>query len=174
MLPINLEPHALDPLIAEVIAAHEARAKEKRIKLEHVLNPDLPVVLVGREPMLQVFTNLIGNALAYAPRGGRVRVRSEISEHNHRPHIAVHVHNDGPPIPEEDLPHIFERFYRGKQAQHSGEPGTGLGLAISKEIVEGHGGNLQVSSVRGRGTTFSVQLPFDRRRPRQAAVRHRT
>jgi PAS domain S-box-containing protein len=174
LLPIRLEPHALDPLIAEVIAAHEARAEEKRLKLEHVLNPDLPVVLVGREPMLQVFTNLIGNAVAYAPRGGRVRVRSEISEHNHRPHIAVHVHNDGPPIPEEDLPHIFERFYRGKQAQRSGEPGTGLGLAISKDIVEGHEGNLQVSSGRGRGTTFSVQLPFDRRRPRQAAVRHRT
>ena len=74
--------------------------------------------------------------------------------------MAVRFHNDGPAIPEEDLPHLFRRFYRGRTAHDSGEPGTGLGLAICKEIVERHGGQIDVTSSTGDGTTFEVWLPL--------------
>ncbi|MCJ7512186.1 MAG: GAF domain-containing protein, partial [Anaerolineales bacterium] len=78
VLPLDFQPHALDPLIAEVMAAHEARAQARGVALKHELNPALPVALVSREQILQVFTNLIGNAVAYTPPGEEVAVCSEI------------------------------------------------------------------------------------------------
>ncbi len=163
VLPLDFQPHALDPLIAEVIAAHEARASAKGIQLSHELNPTLPVVLVSREQILQVFTNLVGNALAYSPPGGQVAMCSEIWLEDGQARVAVRVRNEGPPIPAEDLSRIFERFFRGKTAQQTGEPGTGLGLPISREIVERHGGTIDVSSTAAEGTTFTVWLPADSR-----------
>ncbi|MCJ7513472.1 MAG: sensor histidine kinase, partial [Anaerolineales bacterium] len=125
--------------------------------------PALPVALVSREQILQVFTNLIGNAVAYTPPGEEVAVCSEIWLEDGRARVAVRVRNDGPPIPAEDLPRIFERFYRGKTAQQTGEPGTGLGLPISRQIVERHGGRIEASSTEAEGTTFTVWLPADGR-----------
>jgi PAS domain S-box-containing protein len=163
VLPLDFQPHALDPLIAEVIAAHEARATAKGIRLAHELNPTLPVVLVSREQIAQVFTNLVGNAIAYTPPGGQVAMCSEIWLEDARRQVAVRVRNDGPPIPAEDLPRIFERFFRGRTAQQTGEPGTGLGLPISREIVERHGGRIEVVSSETDGTVFTVWLPADSR-----------
>ena len=163
MLPLDFQPHALDPLIAEVIAAHEVRGQAKGVRLSHELNPTLPVVLVSREQILQVFTNLVGNAIAYTPPGGTVAMCSETWLEDGRARVAVRVRNDGPPIPAEDLPRIFERFYRGRTAQQAGEPGTGLGLSISREIVERHGGRIEVASSQAEGTVFSVWLPADGR-----------
>ncbi len=161
VLPLDFQPHALDPLIAEVIAAHEARAQAKGVQLTHELNPTLPVVLVSREQIQQVFTNLLGNAIAYTPSGGQVAMCSEIWLEDGRAQVVVRVHNDGPPIPAEDLQRIFERFFRGRTAQQTGEPGTGLGLPISREIVERHGGRIEVASNEAAGTVFSVWLPTD-------------
>jgi GAF domain-containing protein/CheY-like chemotaxis protein len=158
-LPLEAEPHALNPLIAEVVAAHAARASAKLLRIQHEPDPRLPVVWVDRAEIQQVFTNLVANAVAYSPRGGIVEVRGEQKEHRGRPHVAVSVHNDGPPIHRDDLPHLFERFFRGRNASHNGEPGTGLGLAICKEIVERHQGWIEVDSQEGAGTTFTVWLP---------------
>ena len=163
VLPLDFQPHALDPLIAEVIAAHEARARAKGIRLTHELNPALPVVLVSREQISQVFTNLVGNAIAYTPPDGQVAMCSETWLEDGRAQVAVRVRNDGPPISAEDLPRIFERFFRGRTAQQMGEPGTGLGLSISREIVERHGGRIEVTSSESEGTLFTVWLPADSR-----------
>jgi PAS domain S-box-containing protein len=163
VLPLDFQPHALDPLIAEVVAAHEARARTKGVHLAHELNPTLPVVLVSREQIAQVFTNLVGNAIAYTPAGGQISLCSEIWIQDGQAKVAVRVRNDGPPIPAEDLPRIFERFFRGRTAQQTGEPGTGLGLSISREIVERHGGRIEVTSTRAEGTVFTVWLPADGR-----------
>jgi signal transduction histidine kinase len=163
VLPLDFQPHALDPLIAEVIAAHEARAQAKGVRLHHELNATLPVVMVSREQIAQVFTNLVGNAIAYTPPGGTVAMCSEIWLEDGKARVAVRVRNDGPPIPPEDLPRIFERFYRGRTAQQTGEPGTGLGLSISREIVERHGGRIEVASSQAEGTVFTVWLPADGR-----------
>jgi signal transduction histidine kinase len=142
-----------------VAAAHRARAEAKGIRLIHEPDPDLPAAWVSREQIVQVFTNLVSNAVAYTPEGGTVLVSTRGTRAHGRRHLVGRVHNSGPPIPAEDLAHIFERFYRGRTARFSGEPGTGLGLAISKDIVERHQGWIEVESNASVGTTFSVWLP---------------
>jgi len=159
VLPVDLEAHALDPLLAEVVAAHMAKAVSKGIRLSHETNDHLPVVTISRERIAQVFNNLLANALAYGQRGGTARVSSRLAEVDGRQFVAVTVFNDGPPIDPADLPHVFERFYRGQAARESGEHGTGLGLAISREIIELHHGWIEADSSRDDGTTFSVWLP---------------
>ncbi len=158
--PHGLEPHVLDALIAEILTAHQARAKDKSIAMSHELNPEIPLVPISWDQMAQVFNNLVSNALAYTYSGGSVTISSELKEVADNHHVAVHVHNSAPPIPPEDLPHIFERFYRGKVGRESDEPGTGLGLSICKEIVELHQGCIEVSSDEERGTVFTVYLPM--------------
>jgi len=160
---LEVEPHALDPLIAEVVAAQIVRATAKAVRFVHEPNPDLPVVWVSRPEIQQVLTNLVTNAVSYSPPGAEVEVRTDRREFQGQPYITAQVHNAGPPISAEDLPHIFERFYRGRNAHLGGEPGTGLGLAICKEIVERHQGWIEAESVEGRGSTFTVWLPL---RPR--------
>jgi two-component system phosphate regulon sensor histidine kinase PhoR len=105
----------------------------------------------------QVLFNLLDNALIYTPQGGTVRV------HTTRNHIGntvvVTVADNGIGIPENDLPRVFERFYRVDKARSRVQGGTGLGLAIVKHIVENHGGHVKVESESGKGTTFTVTLP---------------
>lgn len=167
-LPMEFEPHALDPLIAEVITAHAPRAAAKRMRVEHEPNPTLPVAPISRPQMAQVLTNLVANALAYSPPGSVVRLTAERRRAGRRAGVAIRVHNTGEPIPAHDLPRVFERFFRGANARASGESGTGLGLSICKEIVERHGGAIEAESSPSAGTTFTVWLPAagDRRRPR--------
>jgi signal transduction histidine kinase len=157
--PLETEPHPLDPLIAEVIAAHAARASAKEVRFMYEPGPAMPVVWVSRPQIQQVFTNLVANAVAYSPPGGAVEVRAEPQDHRGQDYVMVQVHNGGPAILPEDLPHLFERFYRGRNARLQGEPGTGLGLSICKEIVERHRGWIEVESRDAAGTTFTVWLP---------------
>ena len=109
--------------------------------------------------MHQVLSNLVGNAVAYTPPGGRVDLGTARQEVGGKEFVGAEVHNTGAVISPEDMSHLFERFYRGAVGRDSGEPGTGLGLAISKEIVERHHGWIEVESSDVAGTTFSVWLP---------------
>ncbi len=154
------ELHVMDALIAEVIDSQQARAEAKNILLQHELNPEIPAIMVNREQMIQVITNLMGNALSYTPLGGEVLLSSEYLNAREEPHISLRVYNNGPVIPSEDQAHLFERFYRGKTGRDSGEPGTGLGLAICKEIVEQNSGWIEVESDTELGTSFTIFLPF--------------
>jgi signal transduction histidine kinase len=92
-----------------------------------------------------------------------VEIRAVERDHRGEAHISIEVHNGGPAIEPEDMAHLFERFYRGRNARLHGEPGTGLGLAICKEIVERHQGWIEVESLTDMGTTFAIWLPV---RPR--------
>ncbi len=113
---LDLEPQVLDALIAPVTASQVARAHLKQIDLRHEPNPNVPLVSVALGPMVQVLTNLIGNAVNYAPAGAVVTVSTRIDEARGGRYAAIRVHNTQPAIPEEDLPHLFERFYRGHAA----------------------------------------------------------
>lgn len=163
---LDFEPQVLDALIAEVMASHEARAHLKQIDLRHEPDPNMPLVSVAHGPMVQVLTNLIGNAVSYAPAGAVVTVGTRVDAARGARFAAVRVHNSQPAIPPEDLPHLFERFFRGRTGLESGEAGTGLGLAICKEIVERHHGWIDVESDPAKGTAFSVWLPLDNETPR--------
>jgi PAS domain S-box-containing protein len=159
-LKLNRELRALDPMLAEVVSAHRVRAQAKGIDLTLEPNPEVPAIWVGYQQMIQVFNNLVGNAVAYTPSGGHVTLTSLVRE---RPEggreIGARVWNDGPPIPAEDMPKLFQRFYRGKTGRESGESGTGLGLAICEEIVGRHAGRIEVQSTPDDGTSFTVWLP---------------
>jgi len=144
-----------------VLAVHAARAEAKNLTLRHETNLAGVRVPVERAQMLQVFTNLVGNAVAYTPPGGHATISSELADIGNTAGVTVFFANDGPLIPEEDFPHLFQRFYRGHTAHDSGEPGTGLGLAICREIVERHGGQIDVASEPVLGTRFSVWLPLN-------------
>jgi len=154
------ELHVMDALIADVIDSQHARAEAKNFLLQHELNPGVPAVVVNREQMIQVITNLMSNALSYTPPGGHVLLSSERINTQKEPHIAMRVFNNGPVIPPEDRVHLFERFYRGQTGRDSGEPGTGLGLAICKEIVERHSGWIEFESDAEVGTSFTIYLPL--------------
>ncbi|MCC7358955.1 MAG: GAF domain-containing protein [Anaerolineales bacterium] len=158
--PLKRELFLLDDLLSEVLTLHAARAEAKHLTLRHVRNASNLSVPVDRGQIIQVFTNLIGNAVAYTPLGGHAKVTSSAEWLGNAPGVRVWFTNNGPAIPPEDLPHLFRRFYRGRTAHDSGEPGTGLGLAICREIVERHGGQIDVESTAEQGTTFTVWLPL--------------
>jgi signal transduction histidine kinase len=115
-----------------------------------------PLSLDGKQ-ISRVFANIIGNAVKFTPRRGSIRVASELQDD----HVVIEVTDTGIGIPTEELPNIFNKYFRAAGAQ--GFKGTGLGLTISKAIVEAHGGSIDVESEAGRGSRFSVVLPLQSR-----------
>ena len=103
----------------------------------------------------QVLTNLLSNAIKYSPHGGKVVVRGRAEPDQ----VVISVSDEGPGIATPELPHVFERFYRGASGLTKRVKGTGLGLFLAKAVVEAHGGRIWVISPAGQGTTFSFTLP---------------
>lgn len=153
---IAVEPRSepVEPLMREACSALEHAAGAKAIRLTCEPEDDLPRVRADRDRLLQVFGNLIGNALKFTPEGGEVRVRA-VRDGNQ---VRFSVSDTGPGIDEQDLPHVFDRFW---QAQRAREGGAGLGLAIVRGIVLAHGGEIRAESEVGRGSTFSFTLPAE-------------
>lgn len=149
------EPVQLDDVIEMVVAGLRPLATERSIWLTYSINA--PVPMLGDQTRLkQVFFNLLDNAIAYTPDGGTIRV-SLVTDGTH---AEVTVSDTGIGIPAEDLPHVFERFYRAEDARTRNHEGTGLGLAIAQKVVQAHQGRIAVSSTLGEGTTFQVILPL--------------
>jgi two-component system phosphate regulon sensor histidine kinase PhoR len=120
-----------------------------------VLLPDLPEVLIDRERIQQVITNLVHNAIKFTPPGGKAVVSTETKVDA----VLVSVADTGAGIAREHLPRVFERFFKVDKARSEG--GTGLGLAIAKHIVQAHGGAISADSQEGKGSTFSFSLPLN-------------
>lgn len=132
--------------------------EEKRITLENRIDPDIPLVLIDRNRLVEVFINLIGNGIKFTPPGGKITVDSRgLTEK--RDYLKIVVTDTGVGISPEDLPKIFDRFYQGGRTQTGLITGTGLGLAITKEIVEGHQGFIHAESKFGSGASFVFTLP---------------
>ncbi|MEW6566881.1 MAG: GAF domain-containing protein [Chloroflexota bacterium] len=150
----------LERLVEEVLENHRPAFQEKSLDLQFSME-SRPVVSANRNQLIQVLTNLLSNALRYTPPGGWVRVTlTELQAVEGGRMAALAVQDSGQGIPEEDLPFIFERFYRGTLARNSNTPGSGLGLAIVREILERHAGQVRVTSRLGEGSTFTVLLPL--------------
>jgi signal transduction histidine kinase len=155
IFPLDMRDGDLrDPTQAVVQALSEV-AVARGIGLESFV-PGEPVELrFDRERIVQLLTNLVGNALKFTPRGGGVSVRL-LAE----PDVAtIEVRDSGPGIPADELPRIFDRFYRGTNTGDARASGSGLGLAIVRSIVDMHGGEIDVASVVGEGTVFRITLP---------------
>ncbi len=115
-----------------------------------------PVIIRGdRIRIEQILINITSNAIKYTPDGGRISLRL----HDLGDRAEITITDNGVGIPAEDIPHLFERFYRVEKARSSDKGGTGLGLAIAREFAAAHGGDIRVSSIVGKGTTFTVTLP---------------
>lgn len=158
-LRLNKHPLDLAALVRHQVEVAQMRAREKGITLETDLKvPSLPV-LGDEDRLAQILTNLLENALTHTPSGGSIRVEGAVeTDGTGKEWVVLHVVDTGKGIPEEDIPHIFERFYRGDKSR-SGRQGSGLGLAIVKELVEAHGGHIKVQSVVGLGTRFTIYFP---------------
>lgn len=145
----------LGSVLLEVMQQMNVLAKGRvRLKLSSI---DQAIVNGDRDRIKQVFLNLISNAITYTPKNGTVEVNLEKKEFE----VIFSVRDNGAGISAEDLPHIFERFYRGdKSRKHTATSGFGLGLSIAKWITEKHGGKIEVESQVAQGTTFRVYFPL--------------
>jgi len=154
---VQFAPVKLNDLVEQVVDAHQVSAEDAGLLLTFAPADGLPPVTGERNQLAQVITNLIANAINYTS-SGRVDVSTSLAED--RKQICLQVKDTGKGIVAVDLPHLFERFYRGTDVGQSDIPGTGLGLAIVKEIVALHEGQIDVESKEGEGTTFGIWLPY--------------
>ena len=142
-------------LVTRTVSRFQPRAMKEGITLTLDIDGDIPPLNVDVNYIDQVISNLIDNAIKYTPSGGKVEVKVEDTEKA----VKVSVKDTGIGIAKEDLPRIFERFYRGEKSRNLSLGGIGLGLSIVKHIVEAHGGKVGVESEIGKGSTFYFTLP---------------
>jgi len=159
-LRLSTSPLDLVSVVRETVGLFQARAQERAVSLRLDAPPSLPPIPMDRDRMTQVVGNLVENALRYVPKGGAVTVRVV----GHPREVEVAVLDDGPGVPADDLPHLFDRFWRGDRARRRVTGGSGLGLAIARSLVEAHGGRIWAESVEGQGSTFTFTLPVSAER----------
>lgn len=145
----------LNQLVRRISRQYEPMLAGRQLVLTHQLDPAGPWVQGDADMLTQVIVNLLGNAINYTQVGGTIRLATLAAED----HVTLSVSDNGPGIPAADHENIFKRFYRGSAGKESNAPGTGLGLAIVKEIVEQHGGAIELQSEAGAGATFNIMLP---------------
>jgi len=153
------QPVDFNYLVQQVVTLHKPRAQSKQLKLTFTPTSGLPPAWGEPNQLTQIVTNLLDNALNYTAQGS-IQVTTALWQNGVHPEIELCVSDTGMGIPQEDLPHIFERFYRGSQIDREAMVGTGLGLGIVSEIVSLHNGRINVSSTPNQGATFTVRLPI--------------
>jgi signal transduction histidine kinase len=158
-LPLRREVVDIGELLADVRTSFSGQAEAAGLDLQVALEGHPPSISgdVGR--LEQVLNNLVGNAVRHTPAGGSIVLRAQGTGHG----VRILVQDTGEGLSAEDLPYIFDRFWRGdKSRSRARGTGSGLGLAIARQLVEAHGGHIAVQSKPGEGTTFVVELPRDR------------
>lgn len=153
---LSLEPVDLNYLAEDTINQLGPQIERQELNAELKLAADLPLVQADRLRMRQVFVNIVHNAIKFTPPGGSITLTTRA----HNGSAVVDISDTGVGIARDDLPHVFERFYKAERVR-SGGTGTGMGLAIAKHVVEAHGGRIRVWSEEGRGSTFSFSLPLE-------------
>jgi signal transduction histidine kinase len=154
-LSVEPRPHPAGTLLRTAGDLLRPLAEAAGLEFQSDCPEDTPAVRADADRILQLFSNLVGNAVKFTPAGGRVWVGLEAGDGEVRFHVA----DTGPGIPPDQLPYVFEQFW---QARRAGRHGAGLGLAISQGIAEAHGGRIWVESREGEGTTFFFTLPVER------------
>jgi two-component system sensor histidine kinase VicK len=130
-------------------------AKQKNQTLVFDGDIDIPVIMGDKDRIEQVIVNILSNAIKYTPEGGKIEIKIAKEEDS----VVIKVSDTGLGIPKEDLPRLFERFYRVDKARSRMLGGTGLGLSIAKQIVEAHKGTIKIQSEYGQGTQVFISLP---------------
>lgn len=150
---LHKESTDITELIKEILNDIEILALQKNIEITVISEASDNIVNIDRERMRRVFYNIFDNAIKYSSEKGKINIDIERADGE----VLINISDSGPGISEEDIPYIFDRFYRADKARCS--EGFGLGLSIAKSIVKAHGGNIEVRSVSGVGSTFTIYLP---------------
>ncbi len=152
---IKMDYFSFKDMLSEAISYVASKAKDKDISLNPRLEPTVDRIRGSKEYIQETLTNLLANAVKYTPRNGKIDIT--VSDKGNR--ILIEIKDNGIGIPKDELPRIFEEFYRASNAKEVERDGTGLGLSIAKQIVEIHNGKIWVESEEGKGSTFSIELP---------------
>ena len=158
-LKLQISHESIQELIEKCISANNLTISDKKLDIHFDINNSLPLVEIDRTRMLQVFDNIVGNAITHTPEKGKISISVKSSSKNT---ITIFITNSGSNISEKDIPYIFDRFYRVDQSRTRLTGGSGLGLPIAKQLVNAHNGNLKVESKQDDNypeTTFIITLP---------------
>ncbi len=166
---LRRSPAGVNELLKKAVSRLQAHADQQGLQVTVEELPDNPVVVLDEERVGQVVLNLLHNAIKFTPKGGQVRVLSSIRIEDEVPILSISIQDTGVGIPEEDLPRIFERFYKVDKARKRGE-GTGLGLAVAKHMVRAQGGWIWAESREGQGSTFTFNIPIRQEESQPAAT----
>jgi two-component system, OmpR family, phosphate regulon sensor histidine kinase PhoR len=150
---LNLEPANLNSLVADVVVHLSPQAERKGLNLAVAPAPDALITLIDKDRIRQVIINIVHNAIKFTPSGGRITISTSMNGDS----VVTKISDTGVGISKEDLPHIFERFFKADRSRSG--TGTGLGLAIAKHIIQAHGGSIEAQSEEGKGTTFTISIP---------------
>jgi two-component system phosphate regulon sensor histidine kinase PhoR len=156
-MPMSQEGVDVPVLIDSVVVKLQSRIDNAHLRLENRIPSHMPLVAGDPDLLAEVFMNLVANAVQYTPQGGRITLDMALDVANHM--VGISITDTGIGIPAQDVPRIFERFYRVDRARSRASGGTGLGLAIVKHIMELHQGRIEVNSTVGKGTEFLLWLP---------------
>jgi two-component system OmpR family sensor kinase/two-component system sensor histidine kinase BaeS len=154
-LPLHPVRFLLADLLTDSAAGFESRAASQNVDLRVDVPDPSPELEADYDRLLQVLANLLTNALHHTPENGTITLRGDTIEDG----VRITVADTGAGIPAEDLPYIFDRFWRGDKSRTRTEGSSGLGLAITKQLVLAHGGTINAESEVGNGTTFTIELP---------------
>jgi len=154
-LKLERWPGSLSDLISDTLESFSARAQQQQVALHGSADPQVDPLLIDSGKIGRALANLVGNALHYTPAGGAIEVAARLEAGE----AWVSVRDTGIGIAPNDLPHIFERFYRGEKSRSRASGGSGLGLAIAQGIIEAHGGRIWAESALGQGAVFTFTLP---------------
>ena len=157
VLSLNLQPDSLEEVIRRSVEAFRPRAEVKSVSISLEVSPELALVPMDRTRIAQVVGNLLENAIHHTQEAGQVTVLAEVIESST---ARVTVSDSGEGVVPEDLPYVFERFYRVDPSRTRATGGVGLGLTIAKQLVEAHGGTIRAESISGKGSRFIFDLPL--------------
>ncbi len=155
-MEVKLEPLEVGEFVKSLASAARQVAQDKRLRLETFVDPTLGAVMGDRDKLEKILLNLVFNALKFTPAGGRVEMRAERQGEL----FLLRVSDTGMGISEKNLPHVFDRFWQADNSSKRKYQGVGIGLALVKELAEVQGGKATVQSQEGKGTTFTISLPY--------------
>lgn len=160
-LALEKYPTDINPIVTRAVILLKPLADVKHIRITSILADCLPEVVVDSDRMSQVFYNLLVNAIRYSPEQGEIQVTTRLVTKGKDRWLQVAVADNGSGIAPEDMPYLFDHFYRGDKSRDRKSGGSGLGLAIVKQLVENHGGKVTVKSELGEGSVFQVLIPIE-------------
>jgi two-component system phosphate regulon sensor histidine kinase PhoR len=152
---IKMDYFSLKEMFPETLAHIFSRAKDKNIPINFNIDPTINEIRGAKEYIQETISNLLANSVKYTPRNGKI----DVNVRDRGNSILIQIKDTGIGIPKDELPRIFEEFYRASNAKRVERDGTGLGLSIAKQVIERHRGKIWVESEEGKGSTFSIVLP---------------